>query len=129
MKETNMRVKQLREELKLSREKFADNMRVSPFVIRNIEYDVTEVKPMLVKQICETYNVNEKWLLDGEGEIFNKRTLEEELIEAFGAILNDDDTFRKKFISVLAQLDENGWNAIEEFCKKVVAPPADSDNE
>ena len=121
MKEINMRVKQLREELKLSREKFADNMRVSPFVIRNIEYDVTEVKPILIRQICETYNVNENGLLNGEGDVFVKKTLEDELIDVFGKILNDDNDFRKRMITALAPLDDDGWNAIEEFCKRIVS--------
>lgn len=120
MKEINARVKQLREELKLSREKFADNMRVSPFVIRNIEYDVTEVKPILIRQICETYNVNENWLLNGEGEMFAEKTLEDQLIDVFGKILNDDNEFKKQVITTLAKLDDDSWEAFHEFCKRIL---------
>lgn len=43
--------------------------------------------------------------------MFVKKTLEDELIDVFGKILNDDNDFRKRMISALAQLDDDGWNS------------------
>lgn len=123
------RIKEIRKTKNLTQTEFGTVLGVSRAVINTWERGAVSPNDMAIQMLCVRFGVNEEWLVNGIGEMFPEKTSEEELIEAFGAILNDDDTFRKKFISVLAQLDENGWNAIEEFCKKVVAPPADSDNE
>ena len=121
MYEVNERVLELREKLKLTRKDFGEKIGVSDSVIKTIDYKKTDPRPLLLTQICTVYNVNESWLLNGEGEMFVKKTLEDELIDVFGKILNDDNDFRKRMISALAQLDDDGWNAIEEFCKRIVS--------
>lgn len=121
MYEVNERVLELREKLKLTRKEFGEKIGVSDSVIKNIDYKKNDPRPLLLTQICTVYNVNESWLLNGEGEMFVKKTLEDELIDVFGKILNDDNDFRKRMISALAQLDDDGWNAIEEFCKRIVS--------
>lgn len=119
------RIKEIRKTKNLTQTEFGTVLGVSRAVINTWERGAVSPNDMAIQMLCVRFGVNEEWLVNGIGEMFPEKTSEEELIEAFGAILNDDDTFRKKFISVLAQLDENGWNAIEEFCKKVVAPPAE----
>lgn len=108
MYEVNERVLELRKKLKLTRKEFGEKIGVSDSVIKNIDYKKTDPRPLLLTQICTVYNVNESWLLNGEGEMFVKKTLEDELIDVFGKILNDDNDFRKRMISALAQLDDDG---------------------
>lgn len=123
------RIKEIRKTKNLTQTEFGTALGVSRAVINTWERGAVSPNDMAIQMLCVRFGVNEEWLVNGIGEMFPEKTSEEELIEAFGAILNDDDTFRKKFISVLAQLDENGWNAIEEFCKKVVAPPAEKEKD
>ena len=123
------RIKEIRKTKNLTQTEFGTVLGVSRAVINTWERGAVSPNDMAIQMLCVKFGVNEEWLVNGIGEMFPEKTSEEELIEAFGAILNDDDTFRKKFISVLAQLDENGWNAIEEFCKKVVAPPAEKEKD
>ncbi len=123
------RIKEIRKTKNLTQTEFGTVLGVSRAVINTWERGAVSPNDMAIQMLCVRFGVNEEWLVNGIGEMFPEKTSEEELIEAFGAILNDDDTFRKKFISVLAQLDENGWNAIEEFCKKVVAPPAEKEKD
>lgn len=123
------RIKEIRKTNNLTQTEFGTVLGVSRAVINTWERGAVSPNDMAIQMLCVRFGVNEEWLVNGIGEMFPEKTSEEELIEAFGAILNDDDTFRKKFISVLAQLDENGWNAIEEFCKKVVAPPAEKEKD
>lgn len=120
--EINARIKDLRLYFRLSRESFAEKLRCSPFVIRNIEYGNTEPKPMLIDQICDIFGVNRNWIETGEGEMFEQLTEDEELAGAFGDLLGDPDSvFKKKFIGALLELDESEWETIEKFCRKVIA--------
>lgn len=117
----NSRIKEVRTSLKLSREAFAEKLRCSPFVIRNVEYENNEPKQMLIDQICDVYNVSETWLKTGEGEMFVEQGTEDVIIEAFGKLINADDTsFAKQFVAVLAELEPDEWDVIEKFAWAVV---------
>lgn len=48
---------------------FAKAIRVSRGVITNIEYGKAEPSPIVLAAICSTLNINEQWLLTGEGPI------------------------------------------------------------
>jgi transcriptional regulator with XRE-family HTH domain len=67
-------VKRLRkDELNLTRAAFGKKLGVSADVINNIELGRLarpEQKEPLYRLICETFNVNYKWLTKGEGEMF-----------------------------------------------------------
>lgn len=65
------RVKAIREALKLSQREFGEKLGVSRDVISNIEYKRVSPKKLLLRHICELYNVNQHWLETGEGEMFN----------------------------------------------------------
>lgn len=65
------RVKAIRESLKLSQREFGEKLGVSRDVISNIEYNRVSPKELLLRHICELYNVNQHWLETGEGEMFN----------------------------------------------------------
>lgn len=68
----NERVKQLRQELKLSGEKFGEPLGVSRTAISLIESGKNNLTEQMIKLICHAYNVNEEWLRTGSGEMFNK---------------------------------------------------------
>lgn len=68
----NERVKKLRQELKLSGEKFGEKIGLSKFAISNIEMGKNNLTEQTIKLICHAYNVNEDWLRTGSGEMFNK---------------------------------------------------------
>lgn len=65
------RIKTIREALKLSQREFGEKLGVSRDVISNIEYNRVPPKELLLRHICELYNVNQHWLETGEGEMFN----------------------------------------------------------
>ena len=120
MYEINQRVLQVREHLKMTRKDFGAKIGVSDSVVKNIDYNKVKPKPLLLSQICYVYGIDEKWLLYGEGNMFPKKTREEEIIEMFGKILNEEDTFQKRFIYALARLDSASWDALEQFFMEVI---------
>ena len=65
-----------------------------------------------LKNICKVYGINELWLTTGEGEVFC--TKDDELDEFVGKILKDEDpTFVKRFVRMLASLDTEEWEILE----------------
>lgn len=66
------RIKSIRETLKLSQREFGEKLGVSRDVISNIEYGRVLPKELLLRHICQLYNVNEHWLKTGEGEMFDE---------------------------------------------------------
>ena len=72
--ELHERIRYLRKNtLKMSQTEFAEKLGVTRTVIKNIELNVLarpEQKLSLLKLMCKEFNVSEKWLLDGEGEMF-----------------------------------------------------------
>ena len=52
----------------------------------------------------------------GQGEMFIKRTRDEQIASFIGSIqANEDDSFKKRFISMLSALDESEWEVLEKM--------------
>jgi transcriptional regulator with XRE-family HTH domain len=66
------RIKQIRKSLHLSQQAFGKKLGVSRDVIANIEYDRVKPQKIFIKHLCATLSVSEKWLTDGEGEMFTE---------------------------------------------------------
>ena len=65
------RLKKLRKEyLKLSQTEFGKKLGVSRDVIKNLELSCVEIKDYMINLICQTFNVNEDWLRNGNEPIF-----------------------------------------------------------
>ena len=119
----NKRISLLREELNLSQTDFGKQIGVSRGVISNIDLNVVDAatKPLMIQQICKTYGINRTWLETGEGEMFVPQTRDEELALLFGELIGDpDDSFKKRFISAMLELDESAWGEVEKFCRKLL---------
>ena len=67
------RVKWLREDLNLSIRSFPEALGVSKSVTDNLIYQrVERVNDLYIKIICEKLNVNQNWLLYGQGNPYNE---------------------------------------------------------
>lgn len=68
----NARIKQVRQELKMSQAKFANAISISNGFIAGIELGNRKVNDRIVKLIASEFNVNEDWIKTGNGEMFRK---------------------------------------------------------
>lgn len=68
------RLKQLRKTLDLTQQKFADKLKVPRNTIGGYEVGKSNPSDAAVNNICNTFNVNERWLRTGEGNMFNNST-------------------------------------------------------
>lgn len=86
----NERIKEIRKSLGLSQEDFAKQLGLkSRGKIANIEFGKIEVDNDFASLICKQYNVSEKWLQTGEGEMFLPELDEEAVFVS--QLLSDDD--------------------------------------
>lgn len=116
----NERVKQLRKTLDLTMEKFGDRLGVKKNSISQIESGKNSLTEQMIKSICREFDVGEEWLRNGTGSMFIERTRDEEIAKFIGTIQSvDDDSFMKKFISMLAKLDESEWVLLEKMALKL----------
>ena len=102
------RIKELRKALHFTQQEFADRIGIKRNTIANYETGRNEPIDAVISLICKEFNVNERWLRTGEGEMFLQMTRDEE-IAAFigGALAKETDSFKKRFISMLARLKES----------------------
>ena len=109
------RVRQIRKENKLSQDEFAIRLGVSRSVISNIELNRLanpEQKIPLIKLIAKEFNVNEKWLLFGEGEKETK-TQKGDLAKLLVDIKTGKNQFAAAYVDFLASLTDEEWEIFE----------------
>ena len=114
----NDRIKELRKALGLSQDEFGRRLGVTRGAVTNIELNKVEPKPLFVDLICREFNVNELWLREGIGEMFQERTRSEELAAFFGDV-QAEGGFKDAFLTVLARLGPEEWALIERKAREL----------
>lgn len=116
MKILNERLKELRKALSLTQQEFADRLNVSRNTVATYEVGKSKPSDAAVMLICREFNVNEQWLRTGGGDMFIEQTRDEEIEQFIGDLLRDEeDSFKKRLVSVLAALDEDEWETLEKI--------------
>lgn len=120
------RIKKIRKELDLTQQKFADRLGVQRNTIAMYEMGRTLPSDAIMRSICREFNVNEDWLRTGEGEMFIKLTRDEEMAKLTKKLLNEEeDSFKNRLISVLANLTDQQWEVLAEVAEKLSNEKAD----
>ena len=116
----NERLKKLRRELGLTQQEFADKIGVKRNSLANYETGRNTPIDAIIVSICREFNVNEDWLRTGKGNMFIKLSYSDEIAQFVGDLLSEeDDSFKKRLISGLAALDDNGWKVLENFLDSI----------
>lgn len=112
----NERIKYLRKEtIHKTQEEFALTIKVSRSNLGAIEIGRIAVTDRVISDICEKFNVNENWLRTGDGDIFIERTKNQIITDFLGNLIMEDDTFKKRLIEALSELDERDWEGLEKL--------------
>ena len=70
----------------------------------------------VIQLICEKCSVNEEWLRNGTGEMFQPENKNDEISKLFGNVLkSSDDDFKYRLINARAKLDDSGWDNLEKL--------------
>jgi transcriptional regulator with XRE-family HTH domain len=116
MNTINDRIALLIKDLGITRSSFADRIRVSRPFVSELCSGVKQPSDRTIADIAREFGVSLAWLEDGEGEMYVKRSANEELALLVSNIMSDaDDSFRKRFITLLMALPPEDWGKIERF--------------
>lgn len=114
------RIRQLRKELGLNQTDFGEKIGVKQGSVAGYESGARTPIDAVVNSICREFNVNEEWLRTGNGEMFVELDKEAALMEWAGNVLGSvDESFKKRFIKMLSELDEDDWETLEKIALKL----------
>lgn len=112
----NERIKELRKTLGLTLEKFGESLGVTKTAVSRLENGERNITDQMFKSICREFNVNPEWLKDGIGEMFIAQTRNQEIVEFANRIMSDEDeSFRKRFVTALSKASPAFWDDLEMF--------------
>lgn len=115
------RIKTLRQTLGMSQTDFGRKIGVTRSVLSNLDLGITTLHDPLLSLVCSVFNVRREWLETGSGEMFEQPDTEAPFYNAVGSISNDDpDSFRKRFVVALAELDDAELDAMERFIRSLL---------
>lgn len=112
----NNRLKELRKTLKLTQKEFGEKMGVTGDTISSIEKGKINFTDRNIFLICEKYKVNEEWLRNGIGEMFQKD--EQSIIDKFVEEYNLNDAI-KSCLECLVKLDVDEMRVLTNYIKSV----------
>ena len=118
----NLRIKSIRDHLKLKQNEFAEKLGIKQSSLSSIENVSVNVSPRVLKDVCASFNVNKNWLLNGEGDMFITLTREDEIVIWASRLVRKDcnNEFAKNFARVLSRLDDSEWALLEKMAYMMV---------
>ena len=128
------RLKQLRKELQLNQQEFADKLGINRGTLANYEVGRNEPIDAVIKLICGKFNVNEDWLRTGEGEMFVQVSRADELQRLIDASLSEESgEFKRRIATAIMRLTPEQLRICTDWIKEtfnlVDAPAADPEPE
>ena len=116
----NERLIKLRKYLHITQQEFADRLNVSRSTVATYEVGKSNPSDAAISLICREFNVNEEWLREGIGEMFLPTDRNADIAKLTKQLLNEeDDSFKNRFISMLANLSVEEWEFLERKAKEL----------
>lgn len=110
------RFKELRKELNVTQQEFADKLKISRNFVAQIEMGSKVPSDRTIDDVCREFNVNEEWLRTGNGDMFVPGIKDKQISAMLADVMKSgEDSFRHRLVSALARLDDDGWDKLEEL--------------
>lgn len=114
----NERIKFIIKHSKLTQTEFAKKINISQALVSMICSGASIPTDRTISDICREFGCNEVWLRTGEGEPFQERSREEEIMRAAVQTVKGSNKFRKALAYMFAQMDEEDWANLEKIYDK-----------
>lgn len=124
----NERIKKLRKALDLTQQKFADRIGVKQNTVAQYEMGRNVPIDSVIALICREFNVSEKWLRTGEGDMFRPADRNTDIARLTKQLLNEEsDSFKNRLISILSNLTVEEWEFLEDKARELCGLNEDID--
>lgn len=124
------RIKVVRKALGLSQTDFGSKIGVKQGTVAAYESGARIPLDSVIVSICREFNVSERWLRTGEGEMFVQLSREEEITKFAMEIIRDPDSeFQRQLLTTMARLEPAQWKLMEQMLDQLLqqrqqsAPP------
>lgn len=114
------RIRAVRKDASETQDLFASKLSISSNYVYMIEHGLREPSDRTLKDICRIYNINETWLLTGEGNMHGEVTREQRIASITAAILQDDNDFRTALIDAIVGLDKDQLAVLQNIADKML---------
>lgn len=112
------RIKDVRNSLGLTLEKFGEKLGVTKTAISRIEKGERSLTEQMTKSICREFGVDYIWLTTGEGEMFVDT--DDDFIERIDRIMAGEDEARKNLFKFMLELSDDDIAALDRLMKKAI---------
>lgn len=118
----NERISLIRKEAGLTQEEFGEKVGgLSRNYIWMVEKGERVPSDRTILDICRIFNVSEKWLRTGEGEMFKPKSRNEELYEFIHKVENSEpSSIQAQLLTVMARLTDAQWEVLAQVAKEFV---------
>lgn len=115
------RIKELRKALGLTQQEFSGRIGVKRNTIAQYESGRNAPIDAVITLICREFNVSEEWLRTGEGEMFQPKSRNEELMEFATTVAEGDPgSIQAQLLSVMARLTDQQWEVLAQVAREFV---------
>ena len=113
MSNLNERIDALIKALNIRKTAFAERLNVSQAFISQLCSGIKQPSDRTIADICDKFGVNEIWLRTGEGDMFCKKSISDELNAFFADVMNDSPSAKSRLILSLSRLSDEQWDVLE----------------
>ena len=127
------RIKYLRKDLlDLTMDEFGGRVGITKSSISTMESGKSNPSDQTVRFICREFNVNEEWLLTGEGEVFQAKSPSDEIAAFVKELSTDNESFKAQLVTMLSRMSSDEWDLLEKMIRRLadldeVAPVQQTD--
>lgn len=115
MEMINDRIATLIHESKKTKTWWANQLNVTPQFVSSLCNGRKAPSDRTIADICRVFSVNETWLRTGDGKMFVPTKRDDEIAAFVGQVMaGEEDSFKRRFVAMLARLDESEWELIEQ---------------
>lgn len=116
------RIKAVRKELGLNQTDFGQKIGVKQGSVAAYESGSRSPLDSVIVSICREFNVSERWLRTGEGEMFLELSRADEIAAYVGRVLKDESAFyQQKLLLFLSRLSPEMLAELEKVADEILA--------
>lgn len=118
------RIKDVRNSLGLTLEKFGEKLGVTKTAISRLEKGERSLTEQMTKSICREFSVDYMWLTTGEGEMFVES--DDDFFERIDRIMAGENETRKNMIKMLLYASDDDIKAFDRLVDYYISLRADN---